>query len=213
MIQQSRSFKLGVTGGLACGKSEAAALLKNAGVAVLDTDDVVHRLYQDCSELIAAVAAEFGASCVAVDGSVDRKRLATKVFGSSAALEQLNQLVHPLVRKNWLSWLGKQEKMGCDAAVIIPLLYEISEPFAWDEVWCVAADDDLVRMRLKARHLDEGQMDARLAALLPLEEKCRLANRVIYNNGSLQDLSREVSRALVQLRNRGSVRRKKVCDD
>lgn len=184
---------IAITGGIGCGKSTAGAALESLDVAVLDADNEAHRLMCRGMPVYEEVVKAFGPSIVGASGEIDRTRLAEVVFRDAAKLARLNTLVHPAVREGWRQWAAARREEGRDAAVIIPLLYETDETAGWDAVICVAANEANVGARLSARGMSSQQMKERIGAQMPLDEKCRRADYVITNNGSLEELKESIS--------------------
>lgn len=185
---------VGITGGFGCGKTEVGRVLQAMGVDVIDADDIVRDLLQPGTDVYQRVVEAFGHTIVRVDRSIDRKHLARIIFSDPQQRQRLNDIVHPPVRKIWRSWVQVHRREGREGAVIIPLLFEIGETGLWDAVICVACSPELVIRRLKARGFGEGEVRSRMAAQLPLEEKCRRADYVLWNNGSVQDLQEATKR-------------------
>jgi dephospho-CoA kinase len=184
--------RIGLTGGIACGKSAFAADLAACGCDVLDADAIVHRLEEPGGAATAPILAAFGPDMRAREGGIDRARLAAKVFADAAARERLNAIVHPLVRETLARWLaapGSRPKVA-----VVPLLFEVGWEREWDEVVCVACSEAEQVRRLRQRGLTEAQARARLAAQMPLAEKVRRAHRVVWNDGSLSALRNEAAR-------------------
>jgi len=187
----SRSLTVGITGGIGCGKTEVGRILQTIGVSVMDADDVARQLMEPGSDVYAAVVREFGKGVLLADGRIDRGRLANVVFADAARLARLNAIVHPPVRQAWRRWVAEQRERGHDAAVIIPLLFEIGETRLWDAVICVSCPPELVLRRLAARGMSESEVRRRMAAQMPLEEKRRRADYVLENDGTLEKLKSE----------------------
>jgi dephospho-CoA kinase len=192
-----RPCLVGLTGGLASGKSTAARLLAARGVPVRDADLEVHRLYRPGAAGAAAVAQLFGREMLAADSSVDRAALGQRVFADPAALARLNAAVHPLVGEAIAGWLGGLG--GVDpppvAVVEAALLVGSEARAAYDVlvvVWC-RADQQLERA--VARGMSEEQARAVLAAQLPIDAMREAADVVIDNSGPLAALAAEVDRA------------------
>lgn len=184
---------LGVTGGVGCGKSEVARMLRARGVAVLDTDDVAHEVIRAPSPVYRSLVARFGEGVLQADGEIDRARVAAVVFADASQREALNRLVHPAVQDETVRWLEALPK-GAPGAVVVPLLYEIGWTEPWTQVACVAAPEQVVRARLRARGWSEEETNRRLEAQWPLADKVSRADYVISNGGDLADLAREVER-------------------
>lgn len=195
----ARPAMVGLTGGIACGKSEAARFLAEAGVPVLDTDEVAHLEMQPGGAAYDDVVAVFGEKAVAPDGTIDRSRLGQIVFGDATALRQLNALVHPPVRERWETWRTMLRGENRSGVVVIPLLFETGATDGWDAVICVAAPEDEVLERLARRGLTEQEARQRLGAQWPVEEKIRRADVVIWNDGTLQELKARTAAAWRQV--------------
>ncbi len=193
---------VGLTGGLASGKSSAARLLTGRGAAVLDADRVVHDLYRAGRSGATAVASLFGAGLLLEDGSVDRGALARRLAGDAAAIAELNAAVHPLVRREvaaWLEQLVGRPDPSAVAVVEAALLVESGGYRGYDllaVVWC-RPDQQLARA--VARGTPEARARELMAAQATLEERRRLADVLIDNSGSPARLAEEVERAWVEI--------------
>jgi len=195
-----RRLILGVTGGVACGKSEVGRILERQGFAVCDADVLAHAAIEPGGAAYGAVVRRFGPRILRADGTVDRPALARMVFADAAALADLNALVHPVVRQaldQWRAGLPLQQ----DAAALVPLLYEAGWTDGWTAVICVAADPETVWERVKQRRWTAEETRRRIAAQWPLEEKARRADYVIRNDGTLAELERAVVGVLRKIRN------------
>jgi len=205
-----RPCLVGLTGGLASGKSTVARLLEARGVPLLDADREVHRLYRPGAAGAVAVARLFGDGVLAVDGSVDRSALARQVFADEAALARLNAAVHPLVRaavQDWVVSLGRGADAPPWAVVEAALLVESEGRDDYDVlvvVWCRAAQQ---LERAVARGMSEERAQAVLAAQLPIDAMRAVADVVIDNSGALEALPGEVDRAWRKVLNLCSQRR------
>ncbi len=183
---------VGLTGGIGCGKSEVARILLRDGIAVLDTDEVAHQLMTPGERTYDDVVEAFGKGVLASNGTIDRKILGSRVFQDPLERELLNRLVHPAVRERWQSWLGTRRAENECAVVVIPLLFETGATREWTAIVCVSARESLARERLKQRGLSREQIDRRIAAQMPLDEKVACADHVIENNGTLEELEHRV---------------------
>lgn len=194
-------MRVAVTGGIACGKSMVGSLLKNAGWAICEADEVAHRLYAPDGPAYAAVRTLAGRDAVTDDGHIDRSILASTVFGDPACLAALNSILHPLVRQEMDAWMRHCEERGLPgAAVIVPLLFEAGMAAGWDAVLCIGCSSETQRQRLRARGLGDTEIAMRIAAQWPLEKKMAAADYQIWNDGSqcalesaLKDVIRRVS--------------------
>ena len=189
---------MGLTGGLASGKSLVARTLALRGVPVCDADRLVHRSYRPGGEGAVAVEREFGAAMLAEDGSVDRDALARRVVGDGTAIDRLNRIVHPLVRasvREWLDELSRRPEPPRVAVVEAALLVETGSYLDYDVlllVWC-RSEQQLARAVL--RGTDEARARGLLGAQMDLADKRDVAHVVIDNSGGLDDLPAEVDRA------------------
>lgn len=173
------------------GKSTAVNLLVDLGIPAVDTDNLARRLTERGSEGLAAIAGEFGPEFLDSGGNLDRRALANLVFNDSGARLRLEGILHPRIQAAWKEaidgWRNEGAALG---AVIIPLLFEkgyAAEFFLTVAVGCTA---DTQRRRLRDRGWTELEIHRRRAAQLPEEEKFRLADIVVWTEGSL-DLHRE----------------------
>ncbi len=188
------SARICITGGIACGKSLVGGVLEGMGVALVDADDVCHGLMRAGAPLNHRIAAEFGTEFVRADGEIDRRALGRIVSRDRVKLERLNSLVHPAARlalEEWMSGAERRLKAGgrgdgtpdCVAA-IVPLVFEADWSGGWDCIVCVAAPEVMQVERLMRRGLTESEAFAWIRAQLPVEEKIRRSDYVIFNSGS-----------------------------
>jgi dephospho-CoA kinase len=190
---------VGLTGGIACGKSEVARILTELGVAVLDTDQVAHRLMEPGRPVFQAVVKRFGESILGGDGRIDRGVLGGRVFRDPVERAALNALVHPAVGRAWKRWLAEQGERGASAVVAIPLLFEVGATGGWTSVVCVSAPEAMVIARLRRRGMSEEDAQLRVKAQMPVEEKARRADVVIVNDGTLDNLKERVTETWQQI--------------
>jgi dephospho-CoA kinase len=190
----SKPCTVGLTGGLASGKSTVGAIVECLGAEVFDCDSYVHELYKAGGAGAKDVAFLFGDAVLDSDGGVDRGGLAELVVADPAARARLEGAIHPLVRTGveaWLSTLGP----GAVAVVEAALLVETGSWRRYDllaVVWC-RADQQLARA--VARGVPGDRARGLLAAQLPLDDKRGLAQVVIDNSGAREELDAEVQRA------------------
>jgi len=192
---------LGITGGIACGKTETGRIFTEAGFAVLDTDLLAHEVMKAGTPVFERVIEQFGKAILSEDGEIDRAKLGQLVFADPAERNILNELVHPAVIKAAEQW--KQEKPG-DAAILVPLLFEAGWTEGWDAVICVSADEKQIFQRLEKRGLSEDEVRKRIAAQMPLAEKEAKADFVIENNETLDALREEILRVVECIRSKGN---------
>jgi dephospho-CoA kinase len=198
---------LGLTGSVGMGKSTTARFFAEAGVPVFDADAAVHRLY--AGEAVAAIEAAFPGTTGAQ--GVDRTKLAGAVLGDPAALARLEAIVHPLVRREELRFIGEADKAGAPVAVLdIPLLFETGRDSLVDAVVVVSAPPDIQRARVFERPgMTEEKFRALLAKQMPDEEKRRRADFIVDSSGSYDSARAQVHAILraagsLPIRRRGS---------
>lgn len=192
---------VGLTGGMGAGKSTALAALKRLGAAVLSTDEVVHELYEG-EELRDAVVGRWGPE-VAPDGMVDRSALAARAFAREEDRAWLEELLWPLVGERVAAWLervraSRSAGRGPRAAVVeVPLLFEAGMEKLYDATIVVISAEQVRRERAAER----GHVlpEERAARQLSQEEKARRATFVVRNDGTVQELERELSVVLEKL--------------
>jgi len=186
---------VGLTGGIAAGKSEALAVFSRLGAATLSADAVVHELL-DSEPLRGRLAERWGPD-VAPGGRVDRGRIGAIVFADPDQIGWLEAQIHPLVRERMAAWLGSLPAHTEVAVVEIPLLFESELEGAFDTTVAVVAGEDVRRERAEARgHALVGEREARQ---LSQEEKSARADHTIRNEGSVEDLERALSALVAKL--------------
>lgn len=190
-----RILRVGLTGGLASGKSTVAARLAQNDIPVLDADAIVHALYLPGALGARAVAEEFGDGILDARGGVDRSRLAQRVFGDPEALARLMARIHPLVIEAQQRWLEEQERAGDRLAVVeATLLVESGGRHRYDVVIAVSAPEAL-RLERAVRRSGETEREGlkkRIAAQLRDEERERAADIVLRTEGTKEELLSKV---------------------
>ena len=188
-----RVSRVGLTGGIAAGKSAVAELWRAKGAAVVDSDALAHEALLPGTATHAAVVKEFGTGIVNADGSINRAALGEIVFRDETRRLVLNGLVHPAVRQKRREAFAALERAGADnvAVAVIPLLYEVGEEKEFDCVVTVACSAATQLARLAAKGLDEAQARARIASQWPLAKKMDRADYVIWNDGSRRTLAEQ----------------------
>jgi len=195
-------LRLGLTGGIASGKSTVAAMLREIGFAVLDADSLAHKLMEPGQAAYPEVIQEFGLSITDSSGRIDRSKLGAIVFADRAMLDRLNAIVHPRVAEVILSQFEVWRRSGVRDAVFVEaaLLVESGIHGKLDGlvvVWCTPEQQI---ERLLARGLSEAEARRRIAAQLPVAEKLRLATEKIDCSGSLEETRRQVAALAGKLR-------------
>lgn len=195
---------IGLTGGIASGKSTLATFFKSREVPVLDADVLGHRTYDPGTDTFRAVVAAFGPDLVAADGSIDRRVLGGKVFGKPDELKRLTDIVWPGIRKLASEALSELETAGNHLAVLeAAVLFEAGWDDLVDEVWVVVVEPDLAVQRLATRNgLDEAAARARISSQLSNAERIAKANVVIDNNSDMAALEEGIQVAWEKLEER-----------
>src|SRR2546430_7723308 len=200
-------LNVALTGNIAAGKSTVVDLFRRWGATIIDADVLVREAQAPGGEVLAAIAGRFGADVLASDGTLDRAALRGKVMGDQAALDALNQIVHPAVRRRREELLRAARENG-DLLVVndIPLLFEVLDPAQFDALVLVDANTALRRTRLRAmRGLENEEADRMIAAQMPAERKRSRSDFVIENDGSLAELERQARAGVHRPRRRGGV--------
>jgi dephospho-CoA kinase len=189
---------VGLTGGIAAGKSEALRAFERLGAATLSTDEVVHELLTT-GEVRDMLVERFG-DAVAPEGEIDRGAVAEVVFGDDEQREWLEGLLWPRVGQRVWDWRGEQERRDpppAAAVVEVPLLFEAGMEAAFDRTIAVVAEEDVRAERAGGRgHL---AVESRSSRQLTQDEKAARADVVVRNHGTLDDLERELSAFLATM--------------
>lgn len=178
---------VGLTGGLASGKSTVASMLRELGAVVIDADEIARDVVAPGTPGLAAVAAAFGQDVLSADGSLDRAALAEVVFGDDAALRSLNAIVHPLVRDETAARVARLPN-GTIVVHDVPLLVENRMGAQYHLVVVVGASERLRTQRAVARGLTEAAAVARMAAQADDADRRRAADAWVENEGSEAEL-------------------------
>jgi dephospho-CoA kinase len=187
---------IGLTGGIATGKSTVAGLLRERGVTVIDADEATRAVQAPGGEGLRRLVDEFGSGILAPGGELDRAALGAIVFADAAARARVNQIVHPLVR----AWMAERTREAAEAGrelvvLDIPLLYETRGDTGFDAVILVYAPEaEQLRRLVELRGMTPRAARARIAAQLPIEDKRGLTPHVIDNSGSREDLVERLER-------------------
>jgi dephospho-CoA kinase len=174
-----------LTGGIACGKSEVARILREEGVDVLEADTLAHEMMEPGTEVYARIVDQLGSGFLEADGRVDRRKLGRRVFENEEDRRALNAIVHPPVLKRIHEWAEATRGQGRSGVAVVPLLHEVGATTGWDAIVCVAASEPTILARLGARGLSKDEARLRLLAQMPVAEKVVGSDYVIYNEGSL----------------------------
>lgn len=186
---------LGLTGGIATGKSLVSDYFKSKGYPVIDADQVSRQVVEAGSLGLSQVADHFGSHILFENGELDRKKLGQLIFSDSEKRKELNAIMHPLIRSEVLKQLNQLKKEGYDLIVLdLPLLFESSYEDQVDQVMVVHIDKDLqVKRLMKRNKLSQREALQRIHSQMSLEEKMKKAQILIDNSGTKEEAYQQVN--------------------
>jgi dephospho-CoA kinase len=203
-MEGTTNLIVGLTGGMGCGKSTAAAMFAERGFRRLDADQTVRDELLPSPAVAAAIRARLGPAMLAADGSVRRDKVAEVVFQDPAALAWLEELLHPQLQARWREVFAQAR--GTAFIVEVPLLFEKGLENWFDFTVCVTTDSALQLRRLEQRGIPPELARQRLVKQLPLARKCELADHVLLNDGTPDFLREQVNALADRLLNNQSDR-------
>lgn len=185
---------IGITGGIASGKSTVTDFLRKQGYQVVDADQVVHELQKPGEKLFQVLLSEFGSDIIQTNGFLDRKKLGQIVFGDTTLLPKINQLQGEIIREELATrcrqLAQKEELFFMD----IPLLFEQGYEDWFDEIWFIDVQAETQIERLQQRNdLSVDEAKKRIASQLSSQEKRQRADMIIDNNGKIEDTLQQVA--------------------
>lgn len=190
---------IGLTGGIATGKSTVAALLEVHGFKIVDADLASRKAVEKDSVGLRQIQEQFGEEAINEDGEMDRAYIAQQVFYDDEKRKQLNQIVHPIVRELMQKERDYYLAEGRDVVMDIPLLYENGLEDTVDEVWLVYASEPIQIDRLMERNqLSIDDAKARIYSQISIDKKSRMADVVIDNLGSKLELKQNLEQLLAE---------------
>ena len=194
---------IGITGGIASGKSTVTEFLRQQGYQVIDADQVVHELQEPGERLYQALLSAFGPAILQEDGRLDRLKLGAMIFGNPELLEQSSQIQNQIIREE----LAHRRDLLAETEDIffmdLPLLFELGYESWFDQVWLVDVTEETQLSRLMTRNaLSQEEAEKRIAAQLSLQEKRNRADVLIDNNGLLELTQEQLREALQKLERR-----------
>lgn len=194
------SLTIGLTGGIASGKSTVSKMFAEMGITVIDADIEARLAVEKGEKAYNDIVDYFGEEVLHQDGTIDRARLGAIIFNNEEKRLALNSFVHPSVRSRMLAKKEKAEMEGEPAIVLdIPLLFESRLQYMADKVILVYVDESTQLERLMNRNgLGEEEARARIMSQMPLKEKVRLADFVIDNNGSIEETEKQLKQILAK---------------
>lgn len=195
------TYFLGLTGGIATGKSTADEYFKKQNIPIIDADKIAHKLMSPGRASYQAILEYFGKEVLAADHEIDRKKLGAIVFNDKNQLKRLNELTHPLILNNMEEKMMQYQKQDMPLVILdIPLLFEDKLTHYCDATLLITAPPQLELSRLMIRNnLSKVDAQKRIASQMPLTQKQRLADYVIDNSGTVEDLESKLSSLLKEI--------------
>lgn len=193
---------IGLTGGIASGKTTVAKIMKRLGAAIVDADALSREVVEPGRDAWKAIVDTFGAEVLRPDQTLDRQKLRAVIFNNSTARKKLESIIHPRVRALAEERISQHAAAGYEIVVYeVPLLFEGNLHKWLRPVVLVACDTDVQRQRLQKRdRLEPEEAQKHIDAQMSLEEKRRLADYVIENDGDLESLERQVEAVLKRIK-------------
>lgn len=193
---------IGITGGIASGKSTVTNYLRQKGYQVIDADQVVHELQAKGGKLYQALVSWLGSAILNEAGELERPKLSQLIFCSQENLAKSSQLQNDIIRQELANRRDQLAKTEETFFMDIPLLFEQDYADWFDEVWLVYVNPETQIKRLKARNgYSQEEAQQRLASQMKLEDKVPYADFVIKNDGNLEELIEQIDKKLRRLRN------------
>ena len=194
---------IGITGGIASGKSTVTNYLRQKGYQVIDADQVVHELQEPGGRLYQALLSAFGPAILQEDGRLNRPKLGAMIFGNPQLLAQSSQLQNEIIREE----LARRRDLLAETEdfffMDLPLLFELEYDNWFDQIWLVDVTEETQLSRLMARNvLSQEEAEKRIAAQLSLQEKRKRADVLIENNGPLELTQEQLRDTLQKLERR-----------
>ena len=194
---------IGITGGIASGKSTVTEFLRQQGYQVIDADQVVHELQEPGGRLYQALLSAFGLAILQEDGRLDRPKLGAMIFGNPELLAQSSQIQNQIIREELAHRRDLLAETEDTFFMDLPLLFELQYEDWFDQIWLVDVTEETQLSRLMTRNaLSQDEAEKRIAAQLSLQEKRKRADVLIDNNGSLEETRQQIRHALQKLERR-----------
>lgn len=193
---------LGLTGGIATGKSTVTGMLRERGIPVIDADQIAREVVEPGKPAYEAIVRHFGREILLEDGQIDRKKLGEIVFSDEAERQKLNTIVHPEVRRVMREEAEAAEQNGAEIVFMdIPLLFESKLAYMVEKIVVVYAPQSMQLARMMERdELEEEQARKRLRAQFPIEQKSQEADFLIDNSRTREQTERQVEELLAGIR-------------
>lgn len=189
---------IGLTGGIACGKSTISRMLKDQGIPLVDADEIAREVVKAGSPGLRSVEQIFGTQFISDDGNLDRRKLGQHVFGHPELLQKLEGILHPLIREETRRRRRMHEDLGAPLAVYdIPLLFETKAQDQFDQIIVVSCTKEQQKERLRRKtDWSEDEIEMRIASQIPIQFKEQEADFTVFNNRDEQHLLKEFNRLM-----------------
>ena len=197
----NKTYVVGLTGGIGCGKSEAARYLCSLGAKHIDADAISRSLTAEGGSALPELRRIFGDGIFNDDGSLNRRALGDLVFSDVASKRALEGVIHPLVQRQVMDEIAAASAAGISVTVLdVPLLFETGMDVLCDETWTMSVPPEVQIQRVQARDgLSVEQAQARIASQLPMAERNARANRVINSDRPVERTQAELNQLYMQL--------------
>ena len=195
MKRNKRNRRIGLTGGICSGKSTVSGRLLEKGAYIIDADVISREALEPETECFSDTVKAFGKEILTEEGRIDRKLLANIIFSDEEKKLKLNSIIHPFVISEMVRIADQNESISPEQLIVfdVPLLFTCGFYRDLDQNVVVAADEEIRIKRIMARNkLTEQEARARIVAQMPQDEQIRLADYVIWNNGTREELFRKV---------------------
>jgi len=189
---------IGLTGSIASGKSTVSSMLKNRGFPIIDADLVARKVVEKGEPALQEITDSFGEEVLLPDGTLNRAKLGSIIFNDPAKRKQLNDIIHPAIRVEMLRQRDEWLSQGAETVVMdIPLLFESRLQHFVDKILVVSVTEEIQLKRLMERNqLSEEEAMSRIRSQLPISEKEKGADAVIYNNGTIEGTEEQLDKIL-----------------
>ena len=197
----NKTYVVGLTGGIGCGKSEAARYLCSLGAKHIDADAISRSLTAEGGSALPKLRRIFGDGIFNADGSLNRRALGDLVFSDVASKRALEGVIHPLVQRQVMDEIAAASAAGIPVTILdVPLLFETGMDVLCDETWTMSVPPEVQVRRVQARDgMTEEQARARIAGQLPMEERNARANKVINSDRPVEKTQAELNALYMQL--------------
>lgn len=187
-------LKIGLTGGIASGKSTVAKMISNYHIPIVDADKIARQVVEPGEPVFCQIIETFGEDLILPDGNLNRKKLGDMIFNNKEKRETLNQMIHPKIGETMMRKVKQYEESHQKSVVLdIPLLFESKLTHLVDKILLVYVNDDLQTKRLMERnHLTLEEAKSRITSQLPLFQKKAMSDYIIDNSGSREETQKQV---------------------